>query len=70
MTTNWGTLLGTKKSVNYVKQFSAGKMSGRSLYSKYSNTENGGVVRGLLRTHGVETSRKLAKKALFRRGLV
>jgi len=70
MTTNWGTLLGTKKSVSYVKQFSSGKMSGRSLYSKYANTENGGVVRGLLRTHGVESSRKLAKKALFRRGLV
>ena len=23
MTTNWGTLLGTKKSVKYVKQFSS-----------------------------------------------
>ena len=70
MTTNWGTLLGTKKSVKYVKQFSNGEMSGRSFYSKYTNTENGGVVRGLFRSHGVDTSRKLAKKALSRRGLV
>ena len=70
MTTNWSTLLGTKTSVNNVERFSKGEMSGRTFYAKYTNTTNGGVVRGLFRTHGVEVSRQLAKKALSRRGLV
>jgi len=39
------------------------------LYSAFSNTKNGGTVRNLLRTHGVTYSKRLARKALKRRGL-
>lgn len=70
MSTNWNSLLSTKKSTKVVERFASGEMSGRMFYSKFVNTENGGVVRGLFRNHGVSTSRKLAKKALNRRGLV
>ena len=70
MCTDWNSLLSTKKSTKVVEMFASGKMSGRMFYSNFVNTENGGVVRGLFRNHGVGLSRKLAKKALNRRGLV
>ena len=69
MTTNWNVLLTSKKNVNKVVGFAQGQMSGRDFYSHFSNTEGGGVVRGLLRDHGVVNSRRLARKALSRRGI-
>lgn len=51
-----------------VKQFAAGESSGRELYSSFANTEGGGEVRTLLRENGVSYSRRLARKALKRRG--
>ena len=70
VTTDWSSLLSTKKGTKVVKSFASGQISGNAFYSNFVNTENGGIVRNLFRFHGVTSSRKLAKKALNRRGLV
>jgi len=69
MSTDWGTLLSCKKSVKTVSDFAHGEMSGRDFYSHFANTERGGIVRKLLRSHGVVSSKRLARKALSRRGV-
>ena len=66
-TTDWNSVLTNRTSVNVVSQFAQGSMSGRQFYSAFSNTPSGGVVRNLLRTHGVDRARVLARKALNRR---
>ena len=66
-TTDWNAVLTNRTSVNVVSQFAPGSMSGRQFYSAFSNTPSGGVVRNLLRTHGVDRARVLARKALNRR---
>jgi len=68
MSTDWGTLLSCKKSVKTVTEFANSEMSGRDFYSHFANTERGGIVRNLLRSHGVVSSKRLARKALSRRG--
>ena len=52
-----------------VSDFAHGEMSGRDFYSHFANTERGGIVRNLLRSHGVVSSKRLARKALSRRGV-
>jgi len=69
VTTDWNSLLSSKKNVSKVVNFAQGQMSGKDFYSHFSNTNGGGVVRGLLRDHGVVNSRRLARKALSRRGI-
>jgi len=69
VTTDWNSLLGSKRNVSKVVNFAQGQMSGKDFYSHFSNTSGGGVVRGLLRDHGVVNSRRLARKALSRRGI-
>ena len=69
MTTDWNSLLGSKRNVSKVVNFAQRQMSGKDFYSHFSNTNGGGVVRGLLRDHGVVNSRRLARKALSRRGI-
>ena len=65
---NWTSILSTKKNVKAVQNFASGTTTGQELYSTFSNTDTGGNVRSLLRTHGVTYSRRLARKALKRRG--
>jgi len=67
-TTDWNAVLTNRTSVNVVSNFAQGNMSGRQFYSAFANTPSGGVVRNLLRTHGVDRARVLARKALSRRG--
>jgi hypothetical protein len=67
MTTDWNSLLTSKRNVTAVSNFANGNMSGRSFYSSFANTSAGGTVRGLLRNHGVDRARTLARKALSRR---
>ena len=69
MTTDWSSLLNTKRNVSVVSNFAQGNISGRQVYSKFANTENGGTARTLLREHGVTQARSLARKALSRRSL-
>ncbi len=69
MTTDWSSLLNTKRNVMVVSSFAKGTISGRQFYSKFANTENGGTARTLLREHGVTQARSLARKALSRRSL-
>ena len=67
MTTDWNSLLGTKRNITTVSNFASGKLSGRSFYSSFANTSGGGTVRSLLRNYGVDRARTLARKALSRR---
>ena len=69
MTTDWSSLLNTKRNVSVVSNFAQGNISGRQFYSKFANTENSGTARTLLREHGVTQARSLARKALSRRSL-
>ncbi len=67
MTTDWTSLLTTKRNVTAVSSFASGTMSGRQFYSVFANTKSGGTVRSLLRNYGVSKARTLARKALSRR---
>ncbi len=69
MTTDWRTLLSSKQNVRTVTEFAHGEMSGRDFYSRFANTDSGGIVRNLLRDNGVVYSKRLARKALSRRGV-
>ena len=69
MSTDWGTLLSNKQNVKMVAEFAHGEMAGRDFYAHFANTESGGIVRKLLRSHGVVSSKRLARKALSRRGV-
>ena len=70
MATNWSSILGNRKNRSTVTSFAEGKTSGRDFYSAFANTSLGGDVRNLLRSHGVDRSRGLARKALSRRECV
>lgn len=70
MTTDWNAVLSNRTNVVTVQNFADGNLSGREFYSRFANTSSGGVVRSLLRTHGVDRARTLARKALSRRELV
>jgi len=65
---DWSTILSNKTKVKAVKKFAVGENSGRELTSSFANTEASGEVRSLLRNHGVTYGRRLARKALKRRG--
>jgi hypothetical protein len=65
---DWGTILSNKTKVKAVKKFAHSEGSGKELTSSFANTEGSGEVRTLLRTHGVTYGRRLARKALKRRG--
>ena len=65
---DWGTILSNKTKVKAVKKFAHSEGTGKELASSFANTEGGGEVRTLLRTHGVTYGRRLARKALKRRG--
>lgn len=66
-TTDWGVVLNNRSNVRAVQNFANGNMSGREFYSTFANTPQGGVVRNLLRNHGVDRARVLARRALSRR---
>lgn len=70
MTTDWNSILSNRKNMTAVKRFADGGSSGREFYASFANTSTGGSVRTLLRTHGVDGARILAKKALSRRKTV
>lgn len=67
--TNWNKILKDSLSVDIVRTFARGNLSGRQLYSVFTNTEAGGEVRNALRTKGVARTRNAARLALSRRGL-
>lgn len=64
---NWNALTSNSTQTRLLKQFAEGEVSGRGLYEVYKNTDNGGIVRNLLREKGVSEARRLARKALDRR---
>jgi hypothetical protein len=64
---NWNALTSNSTQTRLLKQFAEGEVSGRGLYEVYKNTDNGGMVRNLLREKGVSEARRLARKALDRR---
>ncbi len=67
MTTNWNSLLNTKRNVSTVSNFAKGDMTGKEFISSFAGTPNSSIARSLLKNYGVDKSRNLAKKALYRR---
>ena len=67
--TDWTELLKTKQNFSTVSGFAKGSISGRDFCSAFAGTSSSGVVRNLLKTHGVDRARTLASKALYRRTL-
>jgi hypothetical protein len=67
MTTNWNSLLNTKRNVSTVSNFAKGDMTGKEFISSFAGTSNSSIARSLLKNYGVDKSRNLAKKALYRR---
>ena len=67
MTTDWNSLLTTKRNITTVSNFASGAMTGKEFYSSFANTSGAGTVRTLLRERGVTGARVLAQKALSRR---
>lgn len=65
---DWATVLSNKTKVKAVQKFAHSEGTGKELKSNFANTEGSGEVRTLLRTHGVTYGRRLARKALKRRG--
>ena len=66
---NWTQLLSKTTNVKAVTKFAEGKTSGTEFYSSFAGTKSGGTARYLLREHGVTYARRLARKALRRRGV-
>ena len=67
--TNWSCLFTNVDKRKSLKLFASGEKSGRWYYDQYACGDLGGTVRNLLRDKGVEKARKLAKRALRRRGI-
>jgi hypothetical protein len=67
-TTDWNMVLTNRSNVNAVRNFASGNTSGREFYANFANTPSGGVVRNLLRTHGVDLGGRRIIKKLNRRG--
>ena len=69
-TTNWNSLLATKKDVCTLKSFAAGDATTKEATTKFANTPKAGEFRKLVRTHGTTYARRLTRKALRYRGLL
>lgn len=65
---NWKKISGSFDKY-VLAAFAAGDISGRTFYGWHVNTETGGEARNLLRNRGVTYARRLARKALRRRGV-
>ena len=64
---DWSSVLSNKTKVRAVNKFASGGAGGE-LAKSFASTETSSEVRSLLRTHGVTYGRRLARKALKRRG--
>jgi hypothetical protein len=69
-TTNWNSLLGTKKDVCTLKSFAAGDATTKEATTRFANTPKAGEFRKLVRTYGTTYARRLTRKALSYRGLL
>ena len=69
-TTDWSTLLSTKKSAKVMYNFSTERYSVKEATSAFSGTKYSGEFRRLVRTHGASYARRLTRKALRYRGLL
>jgi hypothetical protein len=67
--TNWNFLLSVNSDKKLLTAFVRGNVSGEGYYDNYKYTNKGGQVRSLLRQNGVFNARRLARKALRRRGV-
>jgi len=68
-TTNWTTLLATKKAQRTLYNFAVGKASVSQTTKALAFSEGAGEFRQLVRTHGATYARRLTRKALRYRGL-
>lgn len=69
-TTDWSTLLSTKKAAKIMYSFATERYSVKEATSAFSGTKYSGEFRRLVRTHGASYARRLTRKALRYRGLL
>lgn len=69
LTTNWNTLLSNQQKRNLIMKWSVGEVSTRFVSQQLAFSEAAGEFRRLVRTHGTTYGRRLARKALNRRGV-
>jgi hypothetical protein len=70
MVVNWNEVLGTKQQLRTVAKFAGGELSATKLRQTFRGTEVAGEINSLIRNHGTQYARRLARKALKRRGTV
>ena len=63
-TVNWKSLMACRE---IIEAFANGKMSARNVTEAFKNTQHAGEFRYLIRSHGVDQARVLARRALRRR---
>lgn len=68
--TKWTKILETNWDQQATRLFALGAITGKEFYNQFAGKTAGGAVRNLLRKHGVQYSRRLARKSLRRRGLL
>lgn len=66
--TDWNLII-NKAGRDNTRLFATGKLSATNFYNVVKNGEAGGEVRGLLRNRKHLYARRLARKALRRRGV-
>ena len=69
-TTDWSTLLATKKSAKVMYNLATERYTVKDATSAFSGTKYSGEFRKLVRTHGALYARRLTRKALRYRGLL
>jgi hypothetical protein len=67
---NWTEVLANRKQLRTVAKFAGGDMSASQLRSSFKGTDASREVNSLIKTHGTTYARRLARKALKRRGTV
>ena len=69
-TTDWATLLSSKKAISKMNKFAVGNISTKDTASAFSNTPCASEFRKLVRNNGTTYARRLTRKALRYRGLM
>lgn len=68
MKTNWNVLLGCEDSLDAISNFAFNNVSVNETSEQLAYSASAGEFRNLVRSHGAQYARRLARKALRYRG--
>lgn len=66
---DWSQILASRKDLRTVRDWSTGNLSTPKVRSEFAGTERGSEFNRVISTYGVQYGRRLARKALRRRGV-